>query len=161
MGITCPPAEIPPVVCPPTLAGFTAFVQTQMGIDGTNLPPSSPAIAAAYWVAINIVNKWLRCVSPQMYLLAVYNLAASNLIEFAQDVPPQTYFQDLRERWHIDSFTPGVVQSSSDVTTSASLTVPESLGQLSLADLQYMKSPSGRTYLSIAPRAGPTLWGIT
>ena len=148
------------LVPPPTEAGFLEFVRTVMGITVVVLPDNSPIIPVAYEASTQIVNQSINCASPFMYMLAVYNLAASNLINYTPDQPGQTYFADQRTLWNINSFSPGVVQSAADVSTSASLLVPEFMKDLTLANLQQLKDPWGRRYLAIAQDYGP-LWGLT
>ena len=69
----------------PTLAGFLQFVRGQMGLSTAVISDSSVYITWAYSVAVEIVNMDLQAASPTVYMLAVYNLAASNLLNFAQD----------------------------------------------------------------------------
>ena len=102
-----------------------------------------------------------------LYTLAVYNLGGSNLLQWAQDASGATIYKDglpyfayMRQLYRMNSFTPGIIQSSADERTNAVLVIPESLENLSIADLQYLTNPYGRQYLAFAQRAG-TLWGIT
>jgi hypothetical protein len=149
------------VTTTPTEADWLAnFVRLNMGITTDYLPNTSPAIDWAYQVAVSIVNPDLALTDGPIYLLAVYNLAASNLINFAQDQPGQVYFSALRDKYNINSFVSGIISSSSDQGTSESLVTPKVFEDLTLADLQYLKDPYGRQYLMFAQRAG-TLWGIT
>jgi hypothetical protein len=165
----------------PSLAGFLNFVRTQMGITTAVLPDSSPVIAMALGVALAIANPWFACVGrtlwpgivipgvPQVsiYTLMVYNLAGSNLINYAQDVPDAPpvkgselpYFENLRDKWDINGFVSGIIQESHDETTGNSMVVQEAAKNFTLADLQYLKDPYGRQYLAFAQRYG-TLWGI-
>jgi hypothetical protein len=166
----------------PSLAGFLAFIRGQMGITTAVLPDNSPVIAMALGVALTIANPWFACVgrtlAPQIvipgvpqvsiYTLMVYNLAGSNLINYAQDVPDAPpvkgselpYFAYLRDKWDINGFVSGVIQDSHDETTGNSMVVQEAAKNFTLADLQYLKDPWGRQYLAFAQRYG-TLWGIT
>jgi len=114
----------------------------------------------AYNVAIDIVNTYLACGPSYIYKLAVYNLAGSNLLNFAQDTPPSTYFADIRKQLNISGFVSGIVQSASDVSTSESMLIPDFFKELTLADLQYTKDPYGRQYLAFAQRFG-SLWGLS
>lgn len=149
----------------PTLAGFLAFVRA-INITAVNLPDNSIWLTTAFNVAMAIVNTALVQVpvgppasGVSIYTLAVYNLAASNLIEFAHDLPGQCFFEDLRKKWSMNSFVAGVINSSSDEGTSQSMTVPEAFNTLTIADLQYLKNPYGRQYLALAQRFG-TLWNL-
>jgi hypothetical protein len=143
----------------PTLAGFLLFIRGQMGVSTTVLPDDSIFIVWAYNVAIELVNLGLQAASPTVYMLAVYNLAASNLVNFAQDQAGNTYFADLRRTLQIDSMVPELVTSASDQGTSSSYFIPDFYKNISLADLQYLKDPWGRQYLAFAQRYG-TLWGL-
>ena len=149
----------------PTLAGFIQFVRN-INITAVNLPDNSVWLVYAFNVAMAIVNTAL-CGVPvgppenrvSIYTLAVYNLAASNLIEFAHDPQGLCFFEDLRKKWNMNSFVAGVISSSSDEGTSQSLTVPEAFETLTIADLQCLKNPYGRQYLALAQRFG-TLWNL-
>lgn len=162
-----------------TQAGFVQFIRSVMQIGTTDLPDASLAITWAYNVALGTVNTSLalsavpNTFDPStgrqvtFYDLAVYNLAADNLVNYAIDAPGtaedangNTFFEALRFKWGVGSFSGGVVNSVSDVSTSTSLTVPDALAQLTLADLQNLKTPYGRQYLAIAQRYG-TIWGLS
>ncbi len=145
---------------PPTLAGFQNFVSNYMNIPASALPVGAPAVSFAFQIAADLVNPVLNCVSPDLFTLATYNLAGSNLIEYAPDQTGQTYFADLRAAFKINSFAPGLVSSTSDNSTSTSLEMPAFAKNLSLSDLQILKTPWGRRYLEIAAKSGP-LWGIS
>lgn len=71
------------------------------------------------------------------------------------------FFADARRVLKLNSFTPGIVGSTSDLSTSVSLDVPEFFKHLTLDQLQLLKTPYGRAYLRLAQRYGPTVWGIT
>lgn len=167
----------------PTLAGFLNFVRQVMGITTAQLPDASPVIGFALSVALGIVNPALRaaCI-PQtdgagvqlnggglsIYVLAAYNLAGSNLLSYAQDPEPPVVYKDnlpffeyTRKRWKIDSFVSGVVQANSDESTSVSLVVQEAAKNFTLANLQNLKDPYGRTYLGMAQSYGPSTWGLS
>lgn len=144
----------------PTLAGFLTFIRTAMGITTAQLPDSSPVISMAYDVAIEIVNVALNYASSTIYTLAVYNLAGSNVINFAQDTPPSTYFADIRKQWNVLNFIPGVIQGSGDEGTNQSFLVPEFMKNFTLANLQQIKDPFGRQYIMFAQSFGPTVFGM-
>lgn len=153
----------------PTLAGFLSFIRSVMGIDPLYLPDDSVAINWAYSVALMIVNPDLTLVtagppsaplSVSLYELCVYNLAGDNLINYAPDQPGRTFFAEQRKNLGISTFAAGVVSSTSDDGDSVSLAVPDSLKMLTMAQLQNLKTPYGRTYLGYAQTSG-TLWGLT
>jgi len=161
-----PPVPPTPPSPPPNLPGFITFVRNGMGISTTIIPDDSVWLGYAYWTAIALVNQALSAVvvnpadGTTIYALAVYNLAGSNLLNFAQDLPgaaiipgsdpPQPFFAYTRTKWNMTSFVSGVVSSTSDEGTSMSLVVPEQLKELTLANLQNLKDPYGRVYLQFA-----------
>lgn len=114
-------------------------------------------------VAKSIVNRDLALIAPQIYVLAVYNLAADRLINFAPDVPGQTFFADLRgpDKYNLMAFAPGVVTTASDAGTAGSLLNPEQMRLFTLQDLQLLRTFYGRQYLSFAQMLGTTLYGIS
>jgi hypothetical protein len=148
------------MICP-TVAGFITFIRKVMGINTTVLPDSAPVISMAFAVSLEIVNRAIQCVSPLMYELAVYNLAGDNLVNYAQDTPPSTYFADLRASFNTLGFVSGVISASNDVTTGQSLVVQEAAKNFTLANLQQLKTPWGRAYLGIAQDYGPNVWGLS
>lgn len=143
----------------PTQAGFLQWVRTFMGVSTGDLPDDSIFITFAYDLAIATVNPALAAVPP-IYTLAVYNLGADFLVQWCQDIPPSTYWTDLRASFAIFAFAPGVVTSSSDNGTSTSLLNPEQMKDFTLSNLQNLKTPYGRQYLAWAQSYGP-LWGLT
>ena len=170
----------------PTLAGFQNFIISTMGISTTILPSNSPVIAFAFAVALSIVNPALRCIGiPQadstgaqlnsggwsIFALAVYNLAGSNLISYAQDQPdapavkgsdpPLPFFAWTRKQWNTNGFVSGVISGSSDEGTSQTLVVQEAAKNFTLANLQALKDPYGRQYLALAQSYGPETWGMS
>lgn len=144
----------------PTLAGFIVFIRTNMGIDDSVLPDDSIYIEQAYDIAKEIVNPQIELYSSVLYTSAVYNLAGDNLLNFAQDQTGETFFAEVRKGYGINSFVAGVIQSSNDESTSESLLVPDFFKNLTLSNLQNLKTPYGRTYLQIAQSTGPC-WGLT
>jgi len=143
----------------PTLAGFTSWIYSAMGITTADLPTNSPWIGYAYNDALDIVNLFINRVSPLQYTLAVYNLGGDNLINYAQDVPPSTFFYDTRRAMNITAFVPGVVSNTSDQGTGAGILNTEAMKTFTLANLQNLKTVWGRAYLAIAQRTG-TVWGV-
>jgi len=84
---------------------------------------------------------------------------AANLLPGASAT--EYYFVDLRKQLKINSFVPGVVSNTSDLTTSVGLVVPDFFKTLTLEQMDLMKTPFGRAYLMIAQKYGPTVWGLT
>lgn len=144
----------------PTLAGFIAFIRGVMGITVQQLPDNSPAIPVAYNVATAIVNRAFQAIAgadpaqPSIYALMVYNLAGDNLVNYAPDQDGQTFFADLRKSLNIAGFVGGIIQSSGDEGTSEAMVVPEAFKLFTMANLQQLKTPWGRQYLSFAQSYG-------
>jgi hypothetical protein len=178
------PAD-PNAVPPTTATGYYAFLRSYMGIPVDALPDNSFWIPVTYALSLDVVNIFLS-LSPQVsvivppqppgypsqYAYAVYNYAADRMVNFAQDdpdnpynypgvVPPTPYFQYLRSKFGLDSFVSGVITYAADVTTSASYAVPDWMKDMSMADLQTLKTPWGRAYMAIASQYGPTIVDIT
>ena len=156
----------------PTLAGFQEFIQNVMAVSATDLPPNAPVIAWALAFAIQIVNPQLRvvggCGPPQaglpqvsVYVAAVYNLAGDLVVNFAQDQQGRKFFDRKRKELNINGFVSGVVGAASDESTSTTMVVQEAAKNFTLQDLQSLKTPWGRMYLSLAQAYGPSIWGLT
>lgn len=73
----------------------------------------------------------------------------------------EQYFANARRIFKINSFVPGIVATTSDLTTSVGLDNPDFFKTLTLEQLQLLKTPWGRNYLNIAQKYGPTIWGLT
>src|ERR1700681_1315054 len=170
----------------PTLAGFLNFIRQVMGITTSQLPDAAGVIPFALAVAMAIVNRALKCIPiPQfdaagvalnsgglsIYVLAVYNLAGSNLLAYAQDPPDAPdvdgsgdpglpFFQWTRKQFNINRFVPGVSSGGSDEGTSQTLVVQEAAKNFTMANLQQLKDPYGRQYLALAQSYGPSTWGM-
>ena len=155
--------------CGPTLAGFNDFIYATPGpvqFNPLELPTNNLVITIAYNVAFAQANQALACLGggpsgPSIYALAVYNLATSLIINFAQDQAGRTYFTDLRVKLNLVQFQPGLVASTGDSSTSTSLLNQEFMRNLTINDLQRLKDPYGRQYLMFAQAYGPTLVGIS
>jgi hypothetical protein len=145
----------------PTEAGFVEFIRNIMRINTTVLPDNSETIPFVYEFSLATVNRALACIPAPFYKVAVYNLGGDLLVNFAQDQDGSTYFADLREKFHTFDFVAGVIQSAADESTSDALLVPDFLKNLTLSDLQNLKTPWGRIYLSIAQKYGPSIWGLS
>lgn len=142
-----------------SITGYLAFLRGQVGITPFYLPDDSPIIAVSYAIAKDIVNPAFAQISCIIYDQCVYNLATDTLLNFAQDQSGQTYFADLRAQFHINSFVPGVITESHDESTGQTLAVPNAIAELSLSNLQNLKTPYGRMYLQYAQQYG-SLWAV-
>lgn len=161
----------------PTVAGFILFLREFVGISADLLPDDSIYIEAGYQVALATVNKQLVAIcaprSPytSIYGLAVYNLGADRVINYANDLsgspviegsnPPMKFFAYTRKQYNTLGFVSGVVQSTNDESTGGSLVVPKAFEALTIGDLQYLKTPWGREYLNYAQQFGPSSWGLS
>lgn len=156
----------------PNVTDYTTFLRTTVGITTGVLPDGSADITLSLSIAVATVNDALQvgCSSANattgtvllsLYVLAVYNLAADRLINYADDVPGQTYFEDTRKKFRIYEPAVGVTTSASDGGTAGSLKNPEYLSMLTLDDLQTLKTPWGRRYMGMAQAYGPVVWGLT
>jgi hypothetical protein len=155
-------------LAPPTIEGYTAWVYSVMGVPDNVLPEDSIYIQMSYDIAFEIVNRYIWCANPGVFTVAVYNLAGDYLVNIAQDdpnaVPPPdnatTYWADLRGSLNLNSFVPGLVNNAADQGTSAGLQLLKSMENLTLGDLQTLKTPWGRIYMGIAQSVG-SMWGWT
>lgn len=143
----------------PSQAGFTEWVRDFMGVSTGDLPDDSPFLTYAYDIAVATVLPALAALPP-IYVLAIYNLGGDTLVNITPNQPGSTFWTDLRASFGIFAFQPGVVSSSGDQGTSSSYLNPEFMKELTLADLQNLKTPYGRQYLAWAQQFGP-LWGLT
>lgn len=171
---------LPPVApSQPTLDGFTTYFYAATAIPQTVIPTTSLFLGYAYNVALSTVNLKLNAAGGPIYMLAVYDLATDNLINWAPPSNPPVYFMlpsgaqvldaqgnpieymtYLRQQYGINQFTPGVISSSGDESTNASYEMLEQYKGYTLANLQNLKTPWGRAYLSKAADVG-NLWGLS
>ena len=145
----------------PNITDYTTFIRNQVGISITYLPDNSQWIASTFNVAMDTVNTTLAQASGIAYTLAVYNLGADRLINYAIDVQGQNYFTQIRQQFGITNFSPGMVSASSDEGTGESLLNPEFMKTMTMGDLQMTKTPWGRQYMAFAQEYGCTIWGLT
>lgn len=119
----------------------------------------TPAVVTtSLYIALQTVNTFLEATG--LYNEAVYNLAADRLINYAPDVPDQTYWAGERKRLKVNDITLGVITSASDQGTAAAITNPEQFKGLTIGDLQNLRTSYGRAYLAIAQSVG-SLWGLS
>ena len=154
----------------PTRVGFLAFIRTRMGIPTNVLPDNSDYIDVSFGLSLEITNRGIQCLSPTLYTEAVYNLGGSILLNVAQDLPnaptvpgsepPIAYFAFARKQFNMNGFVSGVIQSAGDEGTNESMVVQEAAKNFTLANLQQLKDPYGRAYLSIVQSYGD-IWGLS
>lgn len=140
----------------------------QMSAAALTTQASPEAISATnewvlwtFEVALSLVNRAICAASAIQYTLAIYNLATDRVINWAQDIPDQTYFSDLRDKMKLTTPAVGTVTSVGDQGSSVSVVNPEFLKNLTLMDLQDMRTPYGRNYLGIAQQFGPDIFGLS
>lgn len=144
----------------PTLAGFLLFIRNIMGITAAQLPDNSPYITDAYAMAGEIVSDQMAVFSQIIYTRMYYNFGADYLLNNAQDTSPSTVFTDTRRTMNLNGFVAGVITNAGDDGTGAAITPPDSMKNLTLSDLQLLKTTYGRQYLADAQRLGE-LWGYS
>lgn len=149
-----------PIVSPPTLTGFIAWARWAMGVTTVVMSDDDPGWNYAFTVSQNLVPVDLSSGLPDIYTLCVYNFGGSLLIQWQQDYPGQSFWFDARKQFNVSSFTAGVIESASDMSTSESLAVGDGLKNLTLLDLQRLKDPYGRQALAYMQTLG-TLWGLS
>jgi hypothetical protein len=140
----------------PDLTGFIWFIRNVVKVSADELPDDDPSIQYCWTLSLAWVNQQIACISPLLYSQAVYNLAASFLVNYS----PAVFFEQYRNEKGINNFTAGVISASSDETTSQTRAVGDALKNLTIADLQQLKDPWGRCYLGIAQQYGD-LWGLS
>jgi len=144
----------------PTLTGYTTWIRNVMGVSSTILPDNSSSISDSFGISQEIVNQTISVASPILFTQATYNLGGDYLINITVDTPPSTYWSDLRATFKSNSFVPGLVNAANDEDTSSAILTPLNLQNITLGDLQNLKTPYGRFYLAIAQSVG-TMWGLS
>ena len=144
---------------PANVTDYTSFLRQVCGFNTAVLPDASPWIPYTLQLSLDTVNCVLICVAPNEAVLAQYNLAADTLINYVPDQPGQTFFADFRKELGVNAISTGVVTESHDEATGSSFQVPDQFKELTLGDLQTLKTPYGRAYMAFAQKYGQTLWG--
>lgn len=90
-----------------------------------------------------------------------YLLTADPGTETVPGTYTSTYFAGLRGQYGIDNVSTGVVSETHDESTGSSFVVPEQFKDLTIGDLQNLKTPYGRAYMAFAQKYGQTLWGLS
>lgn len=146
----------------PTLSGFVAYLRTVVGVPVTAITDDSPWIEAAYCAGLEIVNTGMGLERlPLIYTTTVYNAASSILINYAPDIPPSTWFDDMREKFDLMKPVTGLVNAASDQGTSGSIVISEAMSNLTLQNLMMMRDPYGRKAIAVLMEMGPSVWGYT
>lgn len=164
VGMTVLSQYVPPETTITAISGTTLTLSNPATENGTLLTAYfSQDFQAIEWT-FNIALDRVIGASAQigiLYVLAVYNLGMHQLVKIGQDIAPSTFFADLREQYGTLDFVGGVVSGTADQNSSTTVSVPELLKNLSLSDLDLLKTPWGREYAGYAMNYGPYVVGIT
>ena len=144
----------------PNLTDFNAFVTQNMAIPEAALPVGSMWIAIAFARA-QAITPCYPCVAAIEFVLATYNCGGHYLLRLAPDQPGQCYFAQQRAQMNLNEVEIGVIQSSSDESTSNSFAIGEGMQNMTIGDLNFYKTPYGRAFLEFCQDYGPGLWGLS
>lgn len=145
----------------PTFEGFLGFVRGVMGVPVTAIADDSPTLMCCYQSALELVPCGMGLqFLPIIYTNTVYNAGGSLLLNYANDVPPSTYFADMRKKLGVGKLITGLMSSASDQGTSGSIVIGEALSNLTLGDLMMMQDPYGRQVVAVLMELGQP-WGLT
>ncbi len=144
----------------PNVADYTIWIRQIMGIGTDVLPDDALVIPFSLQMSLHWVSQDINTVDPFLFTVATYNLAGHFLVTYAPDIPPSTYFADLRSKLGMSSFVVGFANSASDEGTSGHLFIPDFFSTLTLADMALLQTPWGRRYMAIAQQIG-SLWGLS
>jgi hypothetical protein len=179
--MTIPSLVVAPGIVPPTpiptFEGFQAWVVGVAGVPATAIDDTNSFYLAWAWnTATAIVLRYFLCVPGPIYLQMVYNLGMDRLANWCMDIQPPVayvplpgqppngaglpYFAYLRNWYGLNNFTPGLIDGAYDQGTGQTMKLLDVLEGMTIAQLQYLKTPWGRTYLGYAQDWG-TNWGIT
>jgi hypothetical protein len=142
------------------ITDFTNFLYNTAGIPQSDLPTNSQVIIDAFNWGCAMVPRQFRFAGCNVYDLAVYNVGASYVFNWAPDQPNMTYFAGQRKAWGLLNLNAGILNSTSDETTSSGYTVPDWAKNATMGDLQMLKDPFGRQALAILQNFG-SLWGLS
>ena len=142
------------------IVDFLAFLANTVQIPSAALPGTSVWPGYALQQAISLTP---LAGAGILDTLAVYNCATHLLFVITPDVAGQNYFATQRSAKGFNLIQPstGLVSSSSDESTSTSLATPDWARRMTPAQLQMMKTPWGREYLSHIQSYGPSVVGLT
>lgn len=156
----------------PNLPDYIDFVHNTMMISPLIIPSTSPYLGYSLNQALGIVINVPAWCGPSWgslpgysgdigYILAVYNCAGHIQITITPDQPMRTDLEKLRKQFKLLDPYNGVVESSSDQGTAESLAIPDSLRNLSLIDLDMIRTPYGRTALAWNQNFGSGVFGLS
>lgn len=90
-----------------------------------------------------------------------YSLEANPGSSTASGMFNLSFFCNIRKDLKLNQLVAGPVESTGDQGTDTKLLVPDFFKDLTLSDLDLIKTPWGRRYLAYAQKAGPTVVGIS
>lgn len=149
----------------PNLPDFLTFLATSVQIPAAALPSGSawPEYALSQALALAVPPSGMT--PGVMYSLAVYNGATHTLFVITPDQPGQSYFANARAGgaggYGLNTPSTGLVVEAHDESTGNSLAQPEWAADLTIDQLDYYKTPWGRTFMAWNQKYGPTIWGLT
>lgn len=145
----------------PNQADFNTFVYNQ-GVTTAQLPSNSEYLPWAFQYGVNVTTQTASALMPPpSYVLACYNAGFHYMLTIAQDQLGQTFFSGLRTQYNLLAFVAGAVISSGDQGTSQTLSGSRGLEDLSLAAMDFLKTPWGQQYLQYAQAYGPNIVGVS
>jgi hypothetical protein len=123
-------------------------------VSGASVPladtSASPWLGFAFNRAMALTLR-VPTVQANDYVYVVYACATHVQLEITPDQPGQSFFSSKQGNgpggFGLGTPTAGIVASASDQGTSTTFTVPEAMKRLSFQDLQFSKTPWGRTWL--------------
>ena len=146
----------------PNLTDFYIYV-TDQGVPSSDLPSNSDYLSYALNYAQEVALGIDTGVGPVIsgtagpYVMAVYNLGLHQLLKITPDQQGMTFFDDKRAEYNLTSLKSGVVLASADQATSQTLVVPEFFTNLTLSQLDLLKTPYGRMYLEYSQLYGQSI----
>jgi hypothetical protein len=148
----------------PNFVDFQSWVQYMMGVPADAMPDVA-TLEMAYDESLNLALDDLATIphaagSPSIYALAVYNLGGAILVDIVQDVPPSTFWADLRNKFNTTMFSFSILTSAGDQGTSKGSIVPNFVQGMGPLDMWLYQTPWGRQYMMIAGAWG-AIWGIS
>ena len=144
----------------PNLPDFIVWVYQYMKVPLSALPADSPWPGYVFPLAQSFVP-FFPGVASIDFVLTTYNCAGHILIESTPDQPGSSFFDDTRKDFRIMEPVIWIVQSSSDEGTSNSFAIGEGMHNLTIADLEFYRTPYGRKFLNYAQSSGPGIWGLS
>lgn len=143
----------------PNLPDFLTYIGDTLNPSVQVLPADSPWPGYAFDEAKIIVQCAIG--AGVIYSLAVYNLGVCLLIGITPDQTGQTYFGTLRHNYKVGLPSTGLLQATSDVTTSVSQIAPGWATGLTPDQLGLYNIPYGQQYLSYALKYGANVVNIS